>query len=217
MGKYKNVFKLFLAGQEAKEVKWLSEMSKKGYHLVNVRYVTYYTFKKGNPKNYTYMIDMKGNSNIDDGEYLLIYKDYGLEYINKTQDYYYFRTDNESQIKDVIKNEQGRYLDRINSHKNVLLFGGIANILIAIMNFWNFNENSYRSSIWIPCISLAVGLLCIALYTSMLKKIKNMKKNGVVAPYNTGLKDWKGFFEVEILLIIAVAICLFASSIHFYF
>lgn len=209
MGKYKNIFKIFLAGQEAQETKWLSEMSKKGYHLVNVRFATYYTFKKGDPKNYTYMIDMKGNSKIDDGEYLLIYKDYGLEYIDKTQDYYYFRTDSESQIKDVIKNEQGRYLDRINSHKKVLLFGAIANILIAIINFCNFTDSGGSRYIWIPCISLAVGLLCISLYISMLKKTKDMKKNGVMTPYSSSLKDWKGFFEVEILFIIIVAICFF--------
>ena len=114
---YKKVFKIFLVGQEEKETAWLSKMSKEGYHLVNIKFATYYIFKKGERKNYAYFIDLKETSNLDYDEYKLIYSDSGLDYIDNSHGYYYFRAESRVETDLIIKNEQGRYLGRLNSQK----------------------------------------------------------------------------------------------------
>ncbi len=127
---YKKVFKIFLVGQEEKETAWLSKMSKEGYHLVNIKFATYYIFKKGESKNYTYFIDLKETCNLDEDEYKLMYSDSGLDYIDNSNGYYYFRADSRVETDLIIKNEQGRYLGRLNSQKKVILITGIMNIFI---------------------------------------------------------------------------------------
>ena len=66
-------------------------MSREGYHLVNINFATYYTFKKGELKNYTYFINLKETYNLD--EYKLMYSDSGLDYIDNSNGYYYFRSE----------------------------------------------------------------------------------------------------------------------------
>ena len=89
MKEYKKVFKVFVVGQEEKECEWLSQMSRLGYHLENVSFACYYTFKKGEPRDYAYMIDMKEKDQIDEGEYVAMYEEHGIEFIDKSAQFYY--------------------------------------------------------------------------------------------------------------------------------
>ncbi|HSQ90241.1 DUF2812 domain-containing protein, partial [Romboutsia sp.] len=157
---YKKVFRLFLVGQEEKETAWLSEMSRQGYHLVNINFATYYIFKKGEPKNYTYFIDLKESYNLDAYEYKLMYSDAGLDYIDNSNGYYYFRAESKVETDLIIKNEQGRYLGRLNSQKKVVLIAGIMNILVFGINISHYIGKNV-SYYWTAYLNLACALLCL--------------------------------------------------------
>ncbi len=77
MSKYKKVLKFFVVGQEDDECEWLAQMSKKGYHLVSIKFCMLYTFIKGESKEYAYVIDMKEGGGRFDEDYFNTYKDYG--------------------------------------------------------------------------------------------------------------------------------------------
>jgi hypothetical protein len=202
---YKKVFKVFLVGQEEKETEWLSKMSKEGYHLVNIKFATYYTFKKGEPKNYTYFIDLKETCNLDKDEYKLMYSDAGLDYIDNSNGYYYFKAESKVETDIIIKNEKGRYLGRLNSQKKVILMAGIMNIFIFGVNlFHHIGENA--SYYWAVYLNLAVGLVCLFAYFGAKSKIKQLKESGVIQPYKTKLKDWNSLYAVSVICIIIVII-----------
>jgi hypothetical protein len=76
----KRVIRTFLAWQEEKEEKWLSEMSKKGWHLARVGFFNY-TFKEGAPRDYAYRFDFKILGKDDLEDYKSTFEDAGWEYI----------------------------------------------------------------------------------------------------------------------------------------
>jgi len=202
---YKKIFKIFLVGQEEKETAWLSKMSKEGYHLVNVNFATYYIFKKGEPKNYTYFIDLKETYKLDEDEYKLMYSDAGLDYIDNSNGYYYFRGESRVEIDLIIKNEQGRYLGRLNSQKKVILIAGIMNIFIFGVNLFHYiGENV--SYYWTAYLNLVVGLVCLFGYFGIQSKVKQLKESGVIQPYKTKLKDWNSLYTISVIFIILIII-----------
>jgi len=88
----KRVKRTFLAWQEEKEEKWLSEMSKKGWHLVRVGFFNY-TFREGAPRDYEYRFDFKILGRNDFEDYRSTFEDAGWEYIGNLGSWYYFRAD----------------------------------------------------------------------------------------------------------------------------
>lgn len=202
---YKKVFKIFLVGQEEKETTWLSKMSKEGYHLVNVKFATYYIFKKGERKNYTYFIDLKETYNLGDDEYKLMYSDSGLDYIDNSNGYYYFRAESRVETDLIIKNEQGRYLGRLNSQKKVVLIAAIMNLFIFGVNLFHY-IGANISYYWTAYLNLAVGLVCLFGYFGVQSKIKQLKESGVTQPYKTKLKDWKSLYAISVIIIIFIII-----------
>lgn len=202
---YKKVFKIFLVGQEEKETVWLSKMSKEGYHLVNVKFATYYIFKKGERKNYTYFIDLKETYNLDDDEYKLMYSDSGLDYIDNSNGYYYFRAESRVETDLIIKNEQGRYLGRLNSQKKVVLIAGIMNLFIFGVNLFHY-IGANISYYWAVYLNLVVGLVCLFAYLGIQSKIKQLKESGFIQPYKTKLKDWKSLYAMSVSFIIFIII-----------
>lgn len=89
---YKNIFKIFFAWQEGKEEKWLSQMSKEGWHL-NKSGLFNYEFIKGEPMDIIYKLDYKPfrNEKIDD--YITLFEDSGWEYVTRFAGWFYFRTE----------------------------------------------------------------------------------------------------------------------------
>lgn len=204
MSEYKKVFKFFLAGQEEAETAWLSKMSKRGYHLVNVSFGLYYVFKKDKPANYTYHIDMKEGSNLDD-EYKLMYSDVGLEYIDKSNGYYYFRAEEGADTLAIIGNEQGRYMGRLGVQKRLLMIVGIMNLVIFVMNLTQFLGMNYSYE-WTVYINLLCGILCCGLSLKIQFKIKDMKKTGIKEYYKIKIKDYNNFYILTIICIILIVI-----------
>ena len=203
MSKYKYVFKIFVTGQEEKECNWLSEMSKKGYHFVGLSGCAWYKFEKGKSKDYAYVIDMKEGKEKYDDEYFSIYKEYGLEYIDTSMNFNYFKSENIEDTKNIVNNERGRYIDRLSKHKLVILLAGILNLVIFVTN----SINSYlevQSFNYIYIINLVVGLWAIMIYFKTNKKIKDIKKEGVDEIYFTKFKDWCIFYRLAIFIAIVM-------------
>lgn len=200
MGEYKKVFKFFMAGQEEVETAWLSQMSKEGYHLANVNFAMHYVFKKGKPENYTYYIDMKEDSNMDE-EYKLMYSDVGLEYIDTSNGYYYFRGEEDTDTLAIISNDQGRAVGRLGVQMKLLAIVGIMNLIIFLGNFIHFTStnNSYS---WTAFINLACGLLCSGLAIKMQFKIKDMKSSGIKEHYKSKMKDYSRFYALAAVCVV---------------
>lgn len=83
-------FRLFLASNVNKEEQWLTEMSRKGLHLVKYEYFTY-VFEEDSAKSYVYQIDFRQDAKRD---YFQLYEDAGWEYVtNSMSIFHYFRAD----------------------------------------------------------------------------------------------------------------------------
>lgn len=206
MKEYKKVFKVFVAGQEDRECEWLKEMSKSGYHLENVSFASYYTFKKGEAKDYTYMIDMKEKDQVNEYEYLQIYEENGIEYIDKSAEFYYFRGESDADVVSLIQCEQGRYLSRINSHKKIIALCGIFNIFIFIVNFINSLKVKSELLGYTTFLNLLVGIFSIWIYILICKKECKLKEEGVRSPYKTNIKDWPKLYYLGLIVLIMMII-----------
>lgn len=204
MSGYKKIFKFFLAGQEENETNWLSQMSKDGYHLVNVKFCMYYIFKKGDPKNYTYCIDMKEDSNIDE-EYKLMYSDVGLEYVDTSNGYYYFRGEEGVDTLAIISNEQGRTMGRLGVQKRLLTIVGIMNLIIFGINYAQFLRMHYPYA-WTSYVNLACSLLTLGLAVKIQLKIKDMRKSGVKEHYKSKIKDYSRFYTLSAMCVILIVL-----------
>lgn len=211
MSNYKKVIRFFLAGQEDKETTWLSQMSKEGYHLVNVNFGMHYILKKGEKRNYTYYIDYKENNCIDE-DYKLIYSDAGLDYIDSSNGYYYFRGEEGVDTLAVINNEQGRYMGRLGVQNKLLITAGIFNLFIFIINSIQFLGENHSYS-WTVYINLLCSVLCLGLGLKVQSKVKNMKKNGIKEHYKIKMKDYSRFY---ILFTICIVLIILYSVISFF-
>lgn len=204
MSEYKKMFKVFLAGQEDAETTWLSQMSREGYHLTNINFGVHYVFKKGEKAKYTYYIDYKENNNIDE-EYKMMYSDVGLDYIDNSNGYYYFRCEEGSDTLAIINNEQGRYMGRLGVQKKVLMIVGFMNLMIFGVNLLQFFGQNYSYE-WTVYLNLLCSILCLGLAFKVNFKIKDLKKSGVKEPYKSKIKDFNSFYIIVTICLVLIVL-----------
>lgn len=89
---HKTVVKVFFAWQEEKEEKWLSEMSKEGWHLERVGFFKY-EFIKGKPMDIIYKFDYRPFRSEKIDGYIMLFEDAGWEFIASFGGWYYFRAE----------------------------------------------------------------------------------------------------------------------------
>ncbi len=87
----RNVFKAFTAWNDGKEEAWLREQALKGWHLASVGGI-FYRFRKGEPADVTYRLDLQTSGKFDKAEYLGLFRDAGWEHVARFGGWYYFRT-----------------------------------------------------------------------------------------------------------------------------
>jgi hypothetical protein len=134
-----------------------------------------------------------------------MYSDAGLDYIDNSNGYYYFKAESKVETDLIIKNEQGRYLGRLNSQKKIVFIAGIMNIFIFGVNLLQYiGENV--SYYWGVYLNLVVGLVCLFAYFGVKSKIKQLKESGVIQPYKTKLKDWNSLYAISVICIALVII-----------
>jgi hypothetical protein len=84
-------FRLFWAWQEEQEEKWLTEMSRAGWHLSAFGIFGVYNFRKGTPKNFAYRLDYQSSTSKDRQAYLQLFQDAGWEHLGNLSAWEYFR------------------------------------------------------------------------------------------------------------------------------
>ena len=78
----------FWAWQDYQEEAWLEAMSREGWHLQDVDFLTY-TFERGEPQAYVYRLDYRPDK--DEQEFQEFVQEAGWQYIGKTTGWLYFR------------------------------------------------------------------------------------------------------------------------------
>ncbi len=157
------------------EEDFLNNMSKRGYELVDF-FLGFYTFKKCEPNEYTYRVDLIGNKNREELEdYMEILKDSGAILIRRWGSWATFKkrgefelyTDKDSQIKlyTQIRNMFG-YISVIE------LVCSLINIIPPCIYKYPYFGNLY--------VGILLGLIFLVLIIQVFKcnrKIKILKNN----------------------------------------
>ena len=86
----KTVVKLFLPWQDQMEERWLEEMARQGWLLVQYTYLRY-EFKSIEPADYVYRLDYKTTSEKDMSEYKEIFAQSGWEHVCSFMNWQYLR------------------------------------------------------------------------------------------------------------------------------
>ena len=80
--------RLFWAWQDHREEAWLESMSREGWHLQDVCFLTY-TFARGEPQEWAYRLDFRPGRDLP--HYLEFVQDAGWHYIGSIAGWLYFR------------------------------------------------------------------------------------------------------------------------------
>ena len=80
--------KWFWVWQDHKEEAWLESMSREGWHLKDVGFLTY-VFERGEPKEWVYRLDFRPSR--ETAEYIEFVRGAGWEYIGHMSSWLYFR------------------------------------------------------------------------------------------------------------------------------
>jgi len=168
----KRVFKIFLAWQEEKEAKWLHDMSKKGWHLIEIG-IFYYVFQRGGQQDYTYRFDFKVLKKGDIEDYISIFEDAGWMYVGSLGSWHYFKTESEKDIEPELYTDNR---SKIEKYKRLLFFLGI--IFLPIMGWGLPNlymrmldmapdsilNNSILFNIYLPFVVLLTIVEIVGIY-----------------------------------------------------
>ena len=84
----KHVRRWFWAWQDHKQEAWFESMSRAGWHLQDVDFLTH-TFERGEPQDYVYRLDYRPDK--DEQEFQEFVQEAGWQYIAKTTGWLYFR------------------------------------------------------------------------------------------------------------------------------
>ena len=80
--------KWFWAWQDRKEEAWLESMSREGWHLKDVGFLTY-VFERGEPEEMVYRLDFRTSKEVP--EYVEFVQGAGWEYVGQMSSWLYFR------------------------------------------------------------------------------------------------------------------------------
>ncbi|MPN57151.1 hypothetical protein SDC9_204845 [bioreactor metagenome] len=161
------------------------------------------------------MIDMMEKNSLDEGDYIAIYEDYGLEYVDKSKDFYYFRSKDKNNMKHIKHIEQGRYADRLKSQSKLVLIIGLSNILIGSMAILSTFSKDAMQHTKLTYINLIIGIAGVYIFYANNKKIKRIESGCTKVLYKTTLKDWRGFYPLFIICIFLILIYGILTVVNF--
>ena len=78
----------FWAWEDHKQESWLESMSREGWHLQEVGFLSY-TFERGEPRDWVYRLDFRTSKETSD--YIEFVQEAGWHYIGKMSSWLYFR------------------------------------------------------------------------------------------------------------------------------
>lgn len=183
----KTQFKTFLLPDYEQEEQYLSDMHRNGWKFKKA-FLYWYTFEKCTPENVVYKLDF-GNTSGDKTSYINMFGEYGWEYIQKFNGFYYFRRSAKEGLADeeleIFSDNESRFnmVDKIIKTRFVL---AIIFFLIGFVYLCRLLIASFISSM--PIGAAVVILLAVISYIFIfslllhcykgLKQLKNKFKKG---------------------------------------
>lgn len=182
MSTTKTIFKWFDITQHEEEQKYLQEMHRNGWRLVNVKLFVY-KFEACTPEDVVYQLDY--HQSIEDrAEYLQMFRDCGWEYIQDMMGYSYFR----KPVAAMSDTEDGIFCDdesRMAMWDRVLKGRAIALVAILfciilpqIMVQSQFDHKGNVTLFWIFVVMLVVYVWILGRFAYKYHKAKNQSKEG---------------------------------------
>lgn len=188
--RYKKV-RVFLVNQHEKEEKWLNEMAAKGFAMVSVRGGIFYEFKKCEPGEYTYRLELLEHNVMspESIHYIQFVEDTGVEMIGSWIRWVYFRKkakDGEFDLFSDLDSKVNHYI-RI---RNFIMPFMFLEISVFALNFTNYltNEDRYDSfkramsdaNLFFSILTGFLGIMFLLLFLSLQKKVKALKKEQMI-------------------------------------
>lgn len=101
MSETKHVWKAFMSWEDEKEARWLEQMARDGWHLMNggIRF----QFERGAPADIRYCLDYR-DAGKNKGEYFGLFADSGWEHVSDYCSWHYFRSPVASHAPDIYTN-----------------------------------------------------------------------------------------------------------------
>ena len=151
MAERKTVYKLWFVWDYDKEEKWLNDMSREGWALVDVGF-NRFTFEKCEPEEYIVRLEMRDADN----DYISFMESTGAEYIGRCLRWHYFRRKSELGGFDLLSDIDSKiqHLNRI--HKMTLTIG-LANVAIGIANSINLGNYGWINLLCSAVLMYATG------------------------------------------------------------
>lgn len=168
--------KLFTPVDFLEEEKYLEEMHKKGYKLVQIFGRCYYVFQKCEPEDVIYRLDFQNDKETD--EYLKMAEDYNWEYVAKDWGFVYFRkkvseSSSESDLEFFTDNASRLEMVKHLVRKRLIPIG-IVLLLTFIPIIYEIGSFGY-----LKYVSVLDNIVVVLIYLSVLihsiRKIRKMK------------------------------------------
>jgi hypothetical protein len=160
----------FWAWQDYREEAWLESMSRQGWHLEEVGFLSY-TFVRGEPQEWVYRLDFRTSK--ETPEYIAFVQEAGWEYIGKMSSWLYFRVPASADTpKELYTEAEGK----ISKYQRII---GI--LVITSPAYWVVFLNSVkRLSAWlgvsVTSIFVSVTVLYAVAMFKLMGRIKQLKR-----------------------------------------
>jgi hypothetical protein len=176
--KSKHCIRIFGVWQEENEMKWLKQMSQKGWHFKKAC-IFLYTFEKGEPTDIVYYADFKYLKKTDTEEYIGMYSDAGWKFICSQGSWFYFSSPADNKYKEVYTDNQSRLI----KYRRLLLIHVI--LITILMNSLRIiaNRISDNATIIMEILLFLVFVIFLILIYSTIRLI------GVVGKLNKSIKE----------------------------
>lgn len=151
MAERKTIYKLWFVWDYDKEEKWLNEMSREGWALVDVGF-NRFTFEKCEPEEYIIRLEMRDTDN----DYISFMESTGAEYIGRCLRWHYFRRKSELGGFDIMSDLDSK-LDHLSRIYKMLIAVGMLNLFIGILNSLNLGRFGWVNLICSTVIMYGAG------------------------------------------------------------
>jgi hypothetical protein len=152
----------FWAWQDYKEEAWLESMSREGWHLQDVGFLTY-SFARGEPQAWVYRLDFRTTK--DTPDYIEFVREAGWHYVGKMSSWLYFRLPAEAgQPAELYTDSEGK----IAKYQRV-----VSILVVTSPAYWVvFMSQVKRAPAWLGITMTLILLSVTSLYAvSMIKLV----------------------------------------------
>jgi hypothetical protein len=146
-------------------------MSKQGYHLSSVGLPGFYTFYKGDPREYTYRLDYQTFRKKDRQEYLQLFADAGWEHLGEMGAWQYFRKETkQGETNEIFTDNESK----IGKYKRIIYFSSFFYLMCITLFIGRVTgEIPYR---WWNAVQILYLLILVLLTYAIIKLALRIRK-----------------------------------------